>query len=128
MATRVKQLRGKTATRKLSVMVIEDNEMIVRLVTHMLADDDVAMTNAGYDVTALMNVETWSDVDVALVDLLLPGKTGDELLTWLAHNAPHVRRVAMSGSGPHRLANVNNADVKLLKPFMIDDLLAALRP
>ena len=103
--------------------------MIVRLVTQMLEEEPGVVTTAGgHDVQVLMDEALWRDVDVALVDLLLPGTTGDELLTWLVDHAPHVRRVAMSGSGPLRLASVRNADVKLLKTFMLDDLLAALHP
>ncbi|MEY2426257.1 MAG: Response regulator receiver domain [Actinomycetota bacterium] len=108
-------------------MIVEDSEMIVRLVTQMLEDEPgVVTTDGGCNVQSLMNEAVWRDVDVALVDLLLPGTTGDELLTWLAGHASHVRRVAMSGSGPVRLSKVSNADVKLLKPFMIEELVAAL--
>jgi DNA-binding NtrC family response regulator len=117
------------ANPTLHVAVIEDNDMITRLVTQMLdLDPDVVVTSGGADVKKLMEEAFWRDIDVALVDLLLPGMTGDELLTWLAAHAPHVRRIAMSGSGALRLEQVTNADVKLLKPFSLDAVLEAVRP
>jgi DNA-binding NtrC family response regulator len=117
----------QTATQ-LRVIVVEDDLMIMKLVGHMLAEADVDMTPAGGDAAALMDESKWDEVDVAIVDLLLPKVAGDDLLDWLAEHAPHVRRIAMSGSGPWRLEKATSADVRLLKPFMIDDLLTALRP
>ena len=113
----------------LRVLVVEDNEMIMKLVGQMLADEaDVVAQPAGADAASLMDEAIWRDVDGAIVDLLLPKMTGDELLDWLAEHAPHVRRIAMSGSGMLRLEQARSAQVRLLKPFMIDDLLTALRP
>jgi CheY-like chemotaxis protein len=120
--------RGSGNAGDLRVLVVEDNDMITRLVTHMLEGEaGITMTLGGSDVTSLMSEPTWYDVDVALVDLLLPGAVGDDLLNWLAVHAPHVRRVAMSGAGPLRLSQAEAAHVQLSKPFMLDDLLAALR-
>ncbi len=102
--------------------------MIMRLVTHMLeGEEGIDVTQGGGDAAALMHESVWDGVDVAVVDLLLPHTTGDALLAWLGEHAPHVRRVAMSGSGPLRLEAAVEADVRLLKPFMLDDLIAALR-
>jgi hypothetical protein len=52
---------------------------------------------------------------------------GDELIVWLEAHAPHVKRIAVSGAGPWRLAQATSAHVQILKPFMIDDLLSAIR-
>jgi DNA-binding response OmpR family regulator len=109
-----------------NVKIVEDNEMIMRLVKLMLDEPGVVVASGGADAGVLMDVIAWENVDVAIVDLFLPGTGGSELLDWLAEEAPHVRRIAMSGSG--RSVEQANADVRLLKPFKIEDLLAALRP
>jgi DNA-binding NtrC family response regulator len=110
-----------------NILVVEDNDMIMRLVMTVLDDADTKAQQADPDVRHLMNHETWEGVDVALVDLLLPGTVGDELLSWLAAHAPHVRRIAMSGSGEARLEEARDAQIRLLKPFTADDLLDAVR-
>jgi DNA-binding NtrC family response regulator len=112
---------------KVKVLVVDDDAMIVELVSLILEPEaGVSLTRGGGDARALMDERTWRDVDVALVDLLLPGTTGDQLLDWLAQHAPHVRRIAMSAAGRIRLEQVQNADVRLLKPFMMDELIDAV--
>jgi DNA-binding response OmpR family regulator len=110
-------------------MVVEDDPMIVRLVTQMLeGEEGITVTSGGADVTKLMQASRWESIDIAVVDLGLPRVTGDELLRWLGENAPHVRRIAMSGWGPDRIGGEAPCEVRLLKPFLLDDLIAALRP
>lgn len=114
--------------RMVNVVVVEDDEMILKLVSRALdAEDDITLRRSEIGVTTLMNEAAWRDVDVAIVDLLLPGTVGDELIRWLAAHAPHVRRIAVSGAGESRLAEATDAHVNLLKPFMIDELLTAIR-
>jgi DNA-binding NtrC family response regulator len=112
-----------------TVMVIDDSEMIAKLL-HVIIDNesDLTFLRGDTDVTRLMDDKSWRNVDVAVVDLLLPRTTGDTLLRWLEEHEPHIRRVAMSAAGDDRLAQAERvADVTLLKPFMIDDLLDAVR-
>ena len=114
--------------RDVAVVIVEDDPMIMRRVLRMLeGESGISAAQGGADVLALMNEALWQDVDVALVDLLLPRPTGNALLGWLAVNAPHVRRVAMSGWGPDRLDEDANVHLRLLKPFTLDELLAAVR-
>lgn len=102
--------------------------MLMKLITEILGhEDDLSFHRGDSDVTALMNEPAWDDIDVAVVDLLLPGTTGDALLSWLATHVPRVRRIAMSGSGAARLAEARDAQVTLLKPFLMDELLVAMR-
>ena len=110
------------------MMLVEDDAMMVRLVTRMLEGEAVAVTEGGCNAAALMIPALWEQVDVALVDLVLQRSNGCDLLHWLALHAPHVRRIAMSGLRAVRHDERVEADVRLLKPFMMDDLLAALRP
>ena len=110
-------------------MVVDDNEVIAKLL-HVIIDNesDLTFLRGDTDVTRLMDDKSWRDVDVAVVDLLLPRTTGDTLLRWLEEHEPHIRRVAMSAAGDDRLSQAERvADVTLLKPFMIDDLLDAVR-
>ena len=115
-------------TDELRVLVVEDDPMIMRLVLRMLEDEaGITATAGGDNVVVLMDTSLWGDVDVAVVDLLLPGTTGDEQLWWLEANAPHVRRIAMSGWGPDRLYDDAPVDARLRKPFMLDELLSVLQ-
>jgi DNA-binding NtrC family response regulator len=129
MPTRVAtKTKSKAEPDELNVLIVEDNEMIMRMVTQMCEiEPGVVVRSGGADAGLLIDVRAWEGVDVAIVDLLLPETDGETLLDWLAEEAPHVRRIAMSGSGAWRLDKAN-AEVKLLKPFLIDELLEALRP
>ena len=113
----------------LRVLLVEDTAMIVRLVTRMLdGESGFVLSQGGSDVFALMHESLWDEIDVAVVDLLLPSATGGELLRWLEAHAPHVRRVAMSGWSPDRLQDDVPCHVRLLKPFTVEEMLAAVRP
>ena len=116
----------RSGSDTVKAIVVDDDPMIVELVKLILEPEPVSLTCGGSDVAALMDEAIWRDVDVAIVDLLLPHTTGDELLDWLAEHAPHVRRIALSAAGPLRLEQVLNADVRLLKPFNVDDLIDAV--
>jgi DNA-binding NarL/FixJ family response regulator len=109
-------------------VLVEDNDLMLRMLEHALADEpDLVSRRGAIDVNALMHEDAWRDVDVAVVDILLPGTTGDVLLTWLADHVPAVRRIAISGAGTQRLDAVVDAELALLKPFPIDELLLAIR-
>jgi two-component system OmpR family response regulator len=111
------------------VLVVEDDERMARLLTR-------ALTGAGLTVhwapsgdeglaTALRG-----DFDLVLLDLVLPGMDGAEVLRRLVEARPHQRVLVLSGASEvaNRVASLEaGADDFLGKPFAVAELLARVR-
>lgn len=95
---------------------------------------DVLLSRVGLEVDL---VPTGSDAsiilkhveyDVLLIDLLLPGKNGRELLGWMAEERPHLlsRTVVLSSASPAQLEDVRASwpQVRTIrKPFELSEML-----
>lgn len=46
----------------------------------------------------LLSPDPWEGVDIAVLDVMLPGITGVTIAGWLAHHLPHIRRVIWTAS------------------------------
>jgi DNA-binding response OmpR family regulator len=68
----------------------------------------------------------WAMADVAVVDLMMPGVSGQELIPWLRAEAPHVRIVVLTADvvGAERVRVA--ADAVVLKPWRSEELLEAI--
>ncbi|MBX9579258.1 MAG: response regulator, partial [Gemmataceae bacterium] len=67
----------------------------------------------------------WADLRVAVLDGVMPGPGGDELLAAVRRSAPDLPVVVVSGRGP--AADPGGRVVHLPKPFRPDDLAEAVR-
>jgi CheY-like chemotaxis protein len=108
----------------------------------LVVDDDASLRllfalvlqGAGYEPTAVASVDRALErlasehYDVVLTDLVMPGRTGLELLAALKVVAPEVPAVAMTGSDEdvRRQARALGARDVLGKPLDADDLVASL--
>jgi len=103
-------------------IVIVDDDADIRHIFHALLEvrhKVIEFTS----VDAAMAAD-WQHVDVAIVDLMMPGRAGDELIVWLAATHPHVRRILCTAKDPDGLNAVRFGDAHdiLSKPFTADDL------
>ena len=112
----------------LNVVVVEDH----RALREMLV---VLLRAAGHTVSGVESAEPLSDetalttLDVAIVDLQLPGEHGLSLIARLRKAQPSVAIIAMTAlSGTnHRVAGYDSgADLYLVKPVDPQELLAAV--
>lgn len=105
--------------------IVEDQPVIASLLTRGLEGDwDVLVTTSDFE--ELFEIEPWQGVDVALVDLRLNGVTGVEVLAYVKTMFPSIRRIAMTGALDEAQAVLGVADLTLVKPFRVADLLEAL--
>lgn len=75
---------------------------------------------------AITNAD-WPHTDVAIIDVMMPGRSGDVLLAWLADNHPHVKRVLCTALGDNLdLDRFALAHDIVSKPFTTEDLEKAL--
>lgn len=116
---------------KPSVLVVEDDEAIVTLLTYTLekADYNVRVTKDGDE--ALMMVEEHKP-DLVLLDWMLPGKTGIQICNQLRNN-PNTKKIPIimisaRGEEGDRIEGLDRgADDYLVKPFSPKELLSRIQ-
>jgi CheY-like chemotaxis protein len=115
------------ATKPGRVLVVEDEELLARLITRILTGQgyQVLLAGNGQEAIALMKAEK---VDLLLTDLSLPGgMTGRELAEYLRGENPSLRVAYMSGYSPDLDDTTFNPELFLPKPFKPEELLDLLR-
>ena len=109
------------------VLVVEDQELLARLITRILTKRgyEVLLAGSGKEAIAHMKAEK---VDLLLTDLSLPGgMTGRELAEYLKEENPSLRVAYMSGYSPDLDDATFDPELFLPKPFKPDELLELLR-
>jgi CheY-like chemotaxis protein len=104
------------------VLVADDNRQFAEMLR-------VTLENAGYEVvtaySGIAAVTAAVDVDVAVLDVLLPGLSGDAIAERLRLTNPQLPILLMTGSYGHQFASASGLPV-LDKPFAQDDLVEAV--
>lgn len=106
-----------------NVLVVDDEPMIVQLVTMALKQNGYTVLTASGGVEALMVYSSYhSKVDLVLTDVVMPGMNGVELAERIRALDPTVNILLMSGSVPEDMKLPS--DLQLLpKPFVPTQLL-----
>lgn len=85
-------------SRALSILVVEDNEMIQMLLEEYLSDEGHAVFTAKSSEEALKLIDEKNfHADILVSDILLPGISGIELYRLLKQRTPKLAAVFMSG-------------------------------
>ncbi len=114
------------------ILIIDDEGQFRAYLRWMLerAGYEVLEAPDGVKGTALYRE---SLVDLVIVDLLMPRKTGIDVIMELRRDFPDVKIIAVSGGGPQGdfdflpAARVVGAHRTFLKPFKQQELLAAIK-
>lgn len=106
------------------VLIAEDEHRIARLI-------EMSLTRAGYDCTVAEDGCTAADrieersFDLALLDIMMPGLDGYELLDYLRPLGVPVIFITAKGAVRDRVEGLRRgADDYIVKPFVIEELLA----
>ena len=106
------------------ILIVEDEITISRLIA-------VSLRRAGYDCTVANDGSTAADLiaehdfDLALLDIMLPGLDGYELLGYLRPLGVPVIFITAKGATKDRVRSLQlGADDYIVKPFEIEELLA----
>lgn len=107
-----------------NVLIVEDEHRIARLI-------EMSLTRAGYHCTVAEDGGTAADCieeqafDLALLDIMLPGLDGYELLDYLRPLGVPVIFITAKGAVKDRVEGLRRgADDYIVKPFVIEELLA----
>ena len=111
------------------LLVIEDERKIARVITESLKREKYAV-DVAYDGEEGFNLADSQPYDLLIVDRMLPGLEGTEIVKKLRENGknmPILFLTALSTTEDKTLGLDVGADDYLTKPFAIDELLARVR-
>jgi len=113
------------------ILVVDDDPAIREMVGLALVRDGFDVLEAG-DATAAGNALAADEVDLILLDWMLPGKSGFEFIRSLRDGQPHsnipVIMLTARDQEHERVAALEaGADDYIAKPFSISELLARIR-
>ena len=116
---------------KPTVLVVEDDACLLRLIECMLANAGLETSTAGGAVDGLALVrERQGHFDLAILDMVMPGMSGLDLATELSRDYPGIKILYISGYVGSLAADAlarRTPDRVLLKPFTEETLLERVR-
>jgi DNA-binding response OmpR family regulator len=112
-----------------NLLVVDDDQELRENICEILSDAGFTVTPAASGEAALDCLEQQA-FDVVLLDLIMPGMDGKEVLPLIKRQSPSVRVIMITA-----FATIENAvsamrkgaDDYLTKPFKVDELLTAVR-
>lgn len=112
-----------------SILIVEDEEKILRLLELELEYEGyrVMKANNGIDALELYRGHSW---DLILLDIMIPGISGIELLRRIRSNDSHTPVILLTakGSVEDKVSGLDlGANDYITKPFQIEELLARIR-
>ena len=110
------------------ILVVEDEPDLLRAVAQALREAGYAVDEAPNGNEGLYKATTW-DYDAVVLDLMLPGKNGWEVLGGVRRKkkTPVLILTARDGVADRVRGLDSGADDYLVKPFELQELLARLR-
>lgn len=125
-------MSDEVASKRLTALVVEDDERIAELLRFVLERDGIAVRIASDGLAAAALLETSTPPSLVLLDLMLPHVNGFDLLRALKSRAgwQAVPVIVLSAraQAPDIVAGLDHgADDYLVKPFMPEELRARVR-
>jgi CheY-like chemotaxis protein len=104
-----------------TVVVVEDDEALLRLVRQMLEEDGytVLPARSGAEAAKLCEQEN-NDIRLVISDIVMPGMSGLELARVLLKRQPEMKLLLMSGYSQHRTTDAERRELGagfIQKPF-----------
>lgn len=121
---------AKWAESKTTILVIDDDQSVLRVCRTMLLRLGLRVLQAQSAAEAIEIVkEHKGAIDLALLDVLMPDITGDELYPLLKAHRPDMKVIVNSGyslNGPAQRMMAAGAEAFIRKPFTKADLLSKI--
>ena len=109
-----------------TILLVDDEPAVLSLCQRILRLGGYNVIAAGSGIEALRLIQSSAErIDLAVVDLMMPGMNGIELATHVQSGNPGVAVVLMTGYGPAQIARLvrDNPYRIIWKPFRTDSLL-----
>lgn len=113
---------------KCSVIVIDDDEDIVRLFSEFLEENDIKVLGTGYDGVTAIKLYQEKKPDVILIDMMMPNGSGFYAVKKIREINSKAKIIAVSGDGSYSTKEkLEKLDVPLIrKPFNMEQILSAI--
>jgi two-component system phosphate regulon response regulator PhoB len=113
------------------VLIVEDDEAIVTLLTYHFEDEGYAVTHVHSGNDAILGIEGVRP-DIIILDWMLPGLPGIEVCRQIrarSHTAmlPIIMLTARGDEGDRILGLESGADDYIVKPFSVSELMARVK-
>ena len=116
--------------RSLTILLVDDNADFRAVMQQLLEQLGHQVVTAPDGVKALRMFEALQqDIDLILLDYMMPGMDGAETLNYFRLVKPSVKVILMSGAEELRLRRIfaeHRIDGQLHKPSSVEDILRAL--
>jgi CheY-like chemotaxis protein len=112
----------------LSVLVVDDEDAVRRMISRCLTRNGLVATQAGSVTDAIDKIDA-EHFDLVVTDMNMPGGTGSELIAYLTLQHPQTATVMVSGLGDPVLGDLTaslGGDVFIPKPFDETQLIEAV--
>ena len=109
------------------ILVIEDNHDIHEILTHLFEKEH--QVYSAYSGIEGLNIFERERPDLVLLDIMLPGKNGDQVLREIRDIDIHVPVVMLTALGEKALVSqylLNGANDYIVKPFNLDEVFARI--
>jgi two-component system, cell cycle sensor histidine kinase and response regulator CckA len=116
-------------SRPAAILVIEDDVTVRRMVSTVLTREGFHVREVESAERGLEVLESISDIDLVLTDLVLPGRSGLALMEELAESRPELPLIMMSGyalGAFEKPLELPSGATFLRKPFRPDELTEAI--
>jgi DNA-binding response OmpR family regulator len=114
------------------LLLVEDDAAVRKTLCKILERSGHTVMEAG-DADETMRIVAEHEIDIALIDIILPGKDGFDLILEIRKRRPSTKIIAMSGGsevvGPTKYLKITEqlgVQGVLAKPFELEQLLALI--
>lgn len=107
------------------ILIVEDDESIHNLIKEVLEKENYTVLNAYSGTEALLLIER-ENIDLILLDLMLPGLNGEEIVKRV-HNIPIIVISAKLDQENKVKVLLDGTNDYIVKPFDTDELLARVK-
>jgi len=128
LCTKIRTVLGPQRSAR-RILAVDDNRSIRELLTYILNGAGFETFTAEDGREAREQISR-HDVDLAIIDLVMPDEEGIELIQALRKQHPHLKIIAMSGTFGSDILNAARhlgADATLSKPFTQDAILECVQ-
>jgi DNA-binding NtrC family response regulator len=112
-----------------SVIVVDDDEDTVRLLTEILEENDIKVVGNGFDGVTAVKLFKEIKPDVVLIDLNMPNGTGFYAIKKIQEIDPKAQIIAVTGNGTFSTEKkLEKLQIPMIqKPFKIDQMLSTIQ-
>lgn len=113
---------------KRSVIVIDDDEDIVRLFSEFLEENGIKVLGTGYDGVTAIKLYQERKPDVVLIDMMMPNGSGFYAVKKIREINSKAKIIAVSGDSSYSTKEkLEKLDIPLIrKPFNMEQILSVV--